>query len=164
MTKSFFKKVLQYMDNIHPAPIVRAHCDVPCGIYSTHQAGIAAETVEKMVQKINDLGHHADNASPEEQLAWENSSVRMIQTKEEWAQICKQELLILWTDYFKEEHLAMFPDLHEKFWKAAKLCSQNKREVNIGAAKELRAAVEDIADIFKKAEGAKAVTKRQEWL
>ena len=30
-----------------------------------------------------------------------------------------KELMILWTDYFKPEHLATFPDLHDTFWKAA---------------------------------------------
>ena len=132
---------------------VYAHCDIPCGVYTTHQAGIAAETVEKMVEKLE--------AVDKEDL---NSQVRMIQTKEEWAEICKRELLILWTDYFKDEHLAMFPHLHETFWKATKLCSTNKREVSLKQAAELRKAVEEIAEMFKKAEGDAASTYRQNWL
>ena len=32
----------------------------------------------------------------------------------------KKELLILWTDFFKAEHLATFPDLHDTFWKVAR--------------------------------------------
>ena len=71
--------------------------------------------------------------------------------KEEHAQKCKQELLILWTDYFKQEHLEMFPGLHETFWKAAKLCSRVKQEVNMEAATQLAAAVEEIAKMFEKA-------------
>ncbi|MBI2642012.1 MAG: superoxide dismutase, Ni, partial [Candidatus Wildermuthbacteria bacterium] len=66
------------------------------------------------------------------------------------AQKCKEELLILWTDYFKPEHLEMFPALHETFWKAAKLCSKVKQEVSMEAAKELEKAVQEIADIFEK--------------
>ena len=34
---------------------VFAHCDIPCGVYTTHQAGIAAETVEKMVEKLEQV-------------------------------------------------------------------------------------------------------------
>ena len=132
---------------------VYAHCDVPCGVYTTHQAGIAAETVEKMVEKLGE--------TDESDL---NSRVRMIQTKEEWAEICKRELLILWTDYFKEEHLEMFPNLHDTFWKATKLCSANKREISAESAKSLREAVEEIAEMFKKAEGKGASTYRQNWL
>lgn len=154
--------VLQNLDKVFSFPVAQAHCDIPCGVYTTHQAGIAAETVEKIVHKLMDLG--AMPAEGAEQAAWQNTFARMVATKEEWAQICKQELLILWTDYFKEEHLAKFSDLHETFWKAAKLCSQNKREVNAEAAKKLCEAVDEIAEMFKKAEGEKAVVKRQEWL
>ena len=40
----------------------------------------------------------------------------------------KRELDILWHDYFKPEHLEKYPDLHDTFWKAAKLASKNKTE------------------------------------
>jgi nickel superoxide dismutase len=72
----------------------------------------------------------------------------MVMVKEEHAQICKKELLILWTDYFKLEHLEKFPDLHDKFWKAAKLCSKNKQSVDLKLAEELVKAVDEIAEIF----------------
>ena len=101
-----------------------------------------------MVEKIQAL--------PDDQTeATRNSFVRMVTTKEEHAQLCKKELLILWTDYFKPEHLEMFSDLHDTFWKAAKLCSKNKQEVNADAAKELQDAVANIADMFAKAEASK---------
>ena len=80
---------------------------------------------------------------------------RFTQVKEEHAQICKEQLLILWTDYFKEEHLQTFPNLHEIFWKAAKLCSKAKQEVNMETAQALKTAVDEIAGIFKKAEAEK---------
>lgn len=143
--------------NLIDEGVVRAHCDVPCGVYTAHQAGIAAETVEKMVQKINELPQ--DNT-----LETKNSFTRMVATKEEWAEICKRELLILWTDYFREEHLEAFPDLHTKFWMATKLCSQVKREINADAAKQLREAVNEIAQMFEKAEGDKASSHRKKWL
>ena len=79
----------------------------------------------------------------------------MVQTKEAHAQLCKQELLILWTDYFKPEHLAMFPDLHDTFWKASKLCSYNKQHVDLAKAQELIDAVAKISGLFVQAEAAK---------
>lgn len=154
---------LQYLDKVFPFPRAHAHCDIPCGVYTAHQAGIAAETVQKMVDKI--IHPPAYNKDDDDSVRnYHNTMTRYVLTKEEWAQICKQELLILWTDYFKPEHLEMFPNLHEIFWKAAKLCSQNKREVNAEAAKKLCEAVDEISEIFRKAEGEKAVAKRQEWL
>ena len=138
-------RILRLIDSIFAPSSVYAHCDVPCGIYDPKPAQIAAETVIKMVEKIEAL--------PKENLTVNdrNLFVRAVFIKEEHARRCKEELLILWTDFFKPEHLEAFPNLHETFWKAAKLCSQNKQEVNMEAALELKKAVDDIAEIFNKA-------------
>ena len=132
-----------------------AHCDVPCGIYDPHGAAIAAKTVHTMNTKLLALATPAATAPPQEQLEHRNTVVRMVQTKEAHAQICKQELLILWTDYFKPEHLPLEADLHDTFWKAAKLCSYNKQHVDTAKSQELMDAVAKIAELFKKAEAAK---------
>lgn len=124
---------------LHPR-VAYAHCDIPCGIYDPAAAKIAADTVAKMVEKIQGFSG-ADEAS-------RNNFVRSVLVKEEHAQICKRELLILWTDYFKPEHLEKHPTLHDTFWKAAKLCSKNKQSVDAKAAADLQAAVKEIADIF----------------
>lgn len=134
---------------------VSAHCDVPCGIYDPRPAEIAANTVETMVKKLLDLKKPDVDADLQTTLAFHNTVARMVLTKEEHARICKKELLILWTDYFKPEHLEMFPNLHETFWKAAKLCSKNKQEINMSAAHDLHEAVHEIAHLFEKAEAAK---------
>ena len=60
---------------------------------------------------------------------------------------------MLWTDSFKPPHLEQFPDLHDTFWKAAKLCSACKVEVSLEHAQELMAAVETIHTMFWKAKG-----------
>lgn len=130
--------------------VVYAHCDIPCGIYSAVPSAMAAETVEKMVILLTGLNPPGPNVTKEEWLTYENSAARMVKVKEEHAELCKRELLILWTDYFKPEHLSQFSDLHEKIWAAVKLCSNNKREVNLEAAKELREKVREIGEIFEK--------------
>jgi nickel superoxide dismutase len=123
-----------------PRRVAHAHCDIPCGIYDPTAAKIAADTVAKMVEKIT--GAEASD------VASRNTFIRSVQVKEEHAQICKKELLILWTDYFKPEHLEKYPKLHETFWKAAKLCSKNKQNVDAQAAADLQATVKEISDIF----------------
>ena len=132
-----------------------AHCDVPCGIYDPYTATLAAKTVHTMNQKIAALPTPGPNAPANEALEHRNTLIRMVQTKEAHAQLCKQELLILWTDYFKPEALSMFPNLHETFWKAAKLCSYNKQHVDAAKSQELMDAVARISDLFHKAEAAK---------
>lgn len=148
---------LHLLDKIWKPEIVYAHCDIPCGIYTTRQASIAAETVEKMVQKIEEL-HRSDDKL---EIAKQHDLARLTAVKEEWAEICKRELFILWADYFKPEHLEKYSDLHELFWKAVKLCSQNKREVNLAAAKQLRELVDGrITQIFREAEESKGEKPR----
>ena len=121
--------------------VVYAHCDVPCGIYETDTMRHGVETVKSMTDKLLALEGKMD-------LQSRNNAIRMVFTKEEWAQRIKTELLILWTDYFKPEHLQKWPDLHDKIWKAAKLCSEVKRNVDSQKVTQLSAAVDEIAKIF----------------
>ncbi len=134
-------KFIQSLIKILPAKPVFAHCDIPCGIYDPQMAQLAAKTVLTMVKKINEL-------PKEKSLNDENNFVRMVKVKEEHAEICKREVLILWTDYFKAEHLEKFPNLHDLVWKTTKLCSDNKRAVDEAKAQELVESVDKIADIF----------------
>lgn len=143
--KNLLQKLLEMLV---PIKTVYAHCDVPCGIYDPKPAQIAAKTVLAMVQKINALPKENPTVNDR------NSFVRMVVTKEQHAELCKREVLILWTDYFKAEHLEKFPDLHGIIWKATKLCSDNKRAVDEIKAQELVLAVDKIADIFVKTKAA----------
>lgn len=143
-----FSKVVARVLKILPTEAASAHCDIPCGIYDPIAAKIAAQTVQKMVMRIQALKRPGPNDPPAAFEAFSNSLSRYITVKEEHAQFCKKELLILWSDYFKPEHLQKYVDLHSTFWQAAKLCSKNKQEVNLDAAKQLVNAVDMISDIF----------------
>ena len=136
MIKTLIKKYL-------PAEEVSAHCDGPCGVYDPASARIAAEAVVSMTKKLIALDGATD-------LASQNSAGRYIAIKEEQAHLAKTELLVLWTDYFKPPHLEQFPNLHETFWKAAKLCSSVKVEVSAQHAEELMEAVKEVHEIFWK--------------
>ncbi|HEY9738579.1 MAG TPA: superoxide dismutase, Ni [Trichocoleus sp.] len=130
-----------------PASEVHAHCDGPCGVYDPSSARVAAEAVLSMTKKLVDLAPPAagDQAAL---VAYNNTFSRYVAIKEEQAQLTKEELLVLWTDYFKPVHLEQFPDLHDTFWKAAKLCSACKVEVSLQHAQELMEAVQKIHGIF----------------
>ena len=119
-----------------------AHCDIPCGIYDPIAAKIAAQTVLKMVMRIQSLD------DPGASAAALNSASRYVTVKEEHAELTKHELDILWHDYFKPEHLEKYPDLHTTFWNATKLASANKQGVDLDAAKSLVDSVDKIAEIF----------------
>lgn len=141
------KNISTMLKDLLPAQSVNAHCDGPCGVYDPADARIHAEAVLSMTKKIKALSPPADGDA----AAWAaylNTMSRYVAIKEEQAQIAKDEMLILWTDYFKPQHLEDYPDLHTTFWDAAKLCSACKVEVNQEKAEALMDAVKKIHDIF----------------
>ena len=125
---------------LRPATTVHAHCDVPCGIYDPFFAQSAAQTVKTMYEKYAAVQGDDDAAL--------NSKVRIISVKEWHAEECKRQLLILWTDYFKEPHLEQYPDLSMKIKKACGTASKAKQEFNPAHADELVRQVGEIAQIF----------------
>jgi nickel superoxide dismutase len=120
---------------------VYAHCDIPCGIYETDTMMHSAETCRRMIQKIEELGEL-------DSIEKHNTFVRSVMNKEKHAQKVKRELYILWSDYFKPEHLEKYPDLHDQLWKAAKQASTVKQTVSMEEAEKLISQVHDIAHLF----------------
>ncbi len=121
---------------------VYAHCDIPCGIYETDTMRHAAETCLRMIEKIEALGEL------DSQEKW-NNFTRMVTTKEQHAQKVKHEAYVLWSDYFKVEHLDKFPDLHETLWQLAKQASVVKQTVDKQACMTLLDKVAAVDAIFQ---------------
>ena len=137
----------KFINKLFPAPVVHAHCDGPCGVYDPASARIAAEAVQSMTHKLLHL-EVPDASDRAAYVKYHNTFARYVAIKEEQAHLAKDELLVLWTDYFKPKHLAAHPNLHEVFWKAAKLCSTCKVEVSEVHAQELMDAIQEIHNIF----------------
>ena len=147
-----FKKLKETLINQTPVKTARAHCDGPCGVYDPSSTRVPAEAVLSMTKKILALEvPSSDDAAAKAKYA--NTISRFISIKEEQAQVAKDEALILWTDYFKPEHLEKYPDLTDIFWKTAKLCSACKQEVSLEHAEELMANVKKIHEMFWESKG-----------
>ena len=142
-------RLLERLDRVAPAPVVSAHCDGPCGVYDPASARIAAEAVLSMTRKLVDL--HPALAADGEGAA--NTYSRFVAIKEEQAQLVKDELGVLWSDYFKPEHLETHPELHTVFWTAIKAASTTKTEVSVDAAVELLDQIEAIHHLFWSTKG-----------
>ena len=141
------KTIADAIDAVRPAPTASAHCDGPCGVYDPASIRIAAEAAVSMTKKIIAL-ETPDASNSAAMAAYLNTLSRYVAIKEEQAHLAKTELLVLWTDYFKPHHLEAYPNLHETFWKAAKLCSAVKVEISAQHAGELMDAVQEIHNIF----------------
>lgn len=113
---------------------VYAHCDLPCGVYDPAQARIEADSVLHIMKKYNGLS---------EEDKW-----RAVNIKEQRAELVKHHLWVLWTDYFKPEHLESFPDLHDKFWQATKQAGQAKKSTDPSAGQKLLDQIDEISEIF----------------
>lgn len=132
----------------------QAHCDIPCGVYDPTLAKIAAKTVARMIDQIEELAPPADMSDKHAVASYSNNISRRIAVKETHAELCKRELSILWSDFFKPEHLTVHPNLHDMFWKAMKLCSKTKQDPHKEDAAALIAAVDEIARVFYEVKGA----------
>jgi nickel superoxide dismutase len=124
-----------------PATPAYAHCDLPCGVYDPAQARIEAESVLKIMQKYQD----------NDDLVFRTRSIII---KEERAELVKRHLWVLWTDYFKPEHLEKFPELHDLFWRATKAASQAKHSVDPADGQKLLDLIAEVADVFAKTKQA----------
>src|SRR5579875_3849695 len=135
---SILDSALEVLDRLSPPRVVQAHCDIPCGIYDPHAAQIAALTCIRMIQLMQALPKPDNGAS-----------------KEQHAALCEHELTVIWTDYFKPEHVEKHPKLPELYWKTAKLTSQVKQTNDMNAAQQLLAGVQEFAEIFWDTKGVK---------
>lgn len=120
---------------ISPKRVVRAHCDLPCGVYDPAQARIEAESVKACQEK------YQGNDDP-------MFRERAVTIKEERANMVKEHLWVLWTDYFKPEHLQKHPQLHDLFWNATKEAGAAKKSVDPGQGQKLLDLIDEIAKVF----------------
>jgi nickel superoxide dismutase len=158
-SSSLVDRVFEVFDRVSPPSVALAHCDIPCGIYDPHMAQIAALTVIRMVQLIQGLAKPGDGASKEEWDTYTMQISRYSATKEEHARLCEHEIIILWTDYFRPEHVDKHTNLHDLVWRTCKLTSTVKQQVNMDAAQQLLTGTQQIAEIFWDTKGV--TTKRQ---
>ncbi len=125
---------------LEPTTRVRAHCDLPCGVYDPEQARIEAESCFRIMEKYQG----------NEDAAYRT---RALHIKEERADLTKHHLDVLWHDYFKPEHLEAVPNLHELFWNATKQVSKVKASTDPADGKKLLEMIDEIDAAWKKTGG-----------
>ena len=118
-----------------PSRVVHAHCDLPCGVYDPAQARIEAQSVKACQEKFQGSN---DPVFRE----------RAVTIKEERADLVKHHLWVLWTDYFKPEHLQAHPQLHDLFWQATKEAGLAKKSEDPAQGEKLLGLVDQIAEVF----------------
>ena len=129
--------------SLRPRRVVHAHCDVPCGVYDPAQARIEAESVkaiQERYQKADEMKSGTESA--------EDYRTRCLVIKEHRADLVKHHLWVLWTDYFKPNHLESYPQLHELFWNATKEAGLAKKSQDPAQGQKLLDQIDEISKIF----------------
>ena len=145
--------VLNGMDRVGLIDRAAAHCDVPCGIYDPAPALIAAVSVVRLMDIMNEGA--SDRADP---VALHNFLARCILRKEEQAEIVKHEIRIIWGDYFKGELLEKYPQIHTLAHAIMQKGSACKQDVHREDGVALVELVNQFAEIFWETKGK--ATKR----
>ena len=132
---------MKLMEWIRPTRTVWAHCDLPCGIYDPEQARIEAESVYNIIKKYNDSKD-------------EVYRTRAIKIKEDRAELGKQHLDVLWSDWYKpEKHDAKFPQLKDLLKQAVTQGSKAKASVDLAEAQKWLDLIDKVDEIWQKAGG-----------
>jgi len=121
---------------------VQAHCDIPCKIYDPAIAQIATLTVIRLLDLI------AEEKGNEYFLESEATIARLVAEKEEQAAIVKNEINIIWGDYFKEPQIEMCPLIHTLVHSLMQAGSKCKQELDPENGAKLLDLVNKFAFIF----------------
>ena len=123
----------------------KAHCDIPCKIYDPIISQIAVLTMIRIVDLIEEI-KQKDSLSLDDHAQLS----RLISQKEEHGIKVKEEVRVIWGDYFKEPQISAFPEIHNLTHKIMLGASKSKQTVDKKASLELLDNVNKFAEIFWK--------------
>ena len=120
---------------------VFAHCDIPCKIYDPIVIQVAALSVVRILDIINETSHDdvKENISELSRLTAE---------KENQARIVKDEVRIIWGDYFKEPQIKVFPKIHDLVHQIMMQGSKCKQGIDRKDGETLVDLINEFSEIF----------------
>ena len=122
----------------------QAHCDIPCKIYDPVVIQIAALTVVRILDIIEEKKLDTSKIDDASELA------RLTLEKENQAKIVKDETRIIWGDYFKQPQIEVFPNIHDLVHSIMMQGSKCKQSLDRENATKLVDLVNDFSEIFWK--------------
>ena len=117
-----------------------AHCDIPCKIYDPAVVQVAALSVVRILDIILEL----------EELSKANQSelARLTIEKENQARIVKDEIRIIWGDYFKDPQIEMYPNIHSLVHSIMMAGSKCKQSIDRQNGLDLVELVNEFTEAF----------------
>lgn len=134
---------IRAIDNMVNIRTVSAHCDIPCKIYDPSSSQIAALTVIRMTDMLLELTEK-NTLTPAEQGQFS----RLVAEKENHGIKVKQEITVIWGDYFKTPQFEKFPEVHQLCHNIMQQASKCKQHIDKQMSLDLLELVNQFADIF----------------
>lgn len=151
MLYAFLKRI----ERVISIKSVSAHCDIPCKIYDPSGAQIAALSVIRFIDLIEETARNQSmSVSESAQLA------RLVREKEIHAKKVKDEVSVIWGDYFKQPQFEQFPDTHSLVHRIMLTGSACKQHIDRQKGLELLALVNEFAASFWATKGIETMTAK----
>lgn len=140
-------QIFTKLDQVLKFEVAEAHCDIPCKIYDPSTAQIAALSVIRLMDLINEFNAGQMSVADHAQLA------RLVREKEIHAAKIKDEVRVIWGDYFKQPQFEQFPDTHSLVHSIMLTASACKQNIDREKGEKLLSLVNEFADAFWKTKG-----------
>ncbi|MEP1449285.1 MAG: superoxide dismutase, Ni [Paraglaciecola sp.] len=144
---------LRHIDKMLGFNTVSAHCDIPCKIYDPSGAQVAALSVIRFLDLINELADKSpQNLTDQAQL------LRLVREKEIHAKKVKDEITVIWGDYFKQPQFEQYPDIHQLVHSIMLAASACKQHVTKEVGHNLLDLVNQFSEAFWTTKGVETYT------
>lgn len=135
--------LLKGLDKAIRFPEASAHCDIPCKVYDPAVAQISALTIIRLQDLLKELEDKGQlSLSDQAQVG------RLVAQKEEHAANVKEEIRIIWGDYFKAPQFEKIPNAHELTHSIMLQASKCKQNTEREHGEKLLALVNEFAEAF----------------
>ena len=132
-----------YLNDKSRFETVFAHCDIPCKIYDPSSAQIAALSVVRLIDIMEETA-----SGDKTGISSQNTIARCVMRKEEEAEKAKHEVRIIWGDYFKTPQKEAFPEIDELTHNIMLKGSACKQGVNRKDAEDFVELINRFAEIY----------------
>lgn len=145
--------MIKAYDKLIGVKTVSAHCDIPCKIYDPGTAQIAALTIIRLADLIAEIDAK-DSLSVKDHA----QLTRLVAEKEAHGLIVKEEVRVIWGDYFKQPQFEQVAGVHELVHSIMLQASKAKQGVDRNDAVELLKLLNQFAEAFWLTKGVSTYT------
>lgn len=152
------RTMLNAADTLFKFERADAHCDIPCKIYDPISAQIAALSVIRFMDLIDEVSKQESTPATQAQLA------RLAVAKEAEGLKVKEEVRVIWGDYFKAPQFEKFPDTHSLVHNIMLAASAAKQGIEREKGEKLLELVNEFAASFWATKGVETFTATSPYL